>query len=367
MKKLNFFVDCHVFDGGLQGTTTYLKGLYEELIKNQSCVFYLASCDSAHLKTVFGQFENVVYLEYQSRNKFVRLIYDIPRLIRKYKIDYAHFQYIVPPIKLCKYIVTIHDVLFLDFPQYFPAGYKIKNKFLFRASAKYADVVLTVSPYSRKQIAKHFKIADITVTPNAVDPIFLETYDSESARNAVETKYDISQYWLFVSRWEPRKNHHTLLRVFVENKYYENYQLVFVGEKALPNKAYEDYYAGLNDSVKSRIKTLNKIDHASLVQLVRGARLSVYPSIAEGFGIPPLESAAAAIPTICSNTTAMSDFTFLVNCLFTPLDLSDMKAKIDHALKDNDMVKQQAYIKAHYNWKVAANAFEQAISRNQSE
>jgi len=365
MRKLRFFVDCHVFDGGLQGTTTYLRGLYRELIKQGNHTFYLASCDSENLKTVFGEAQNVVYVEYKSHNKFVRLLFDIPQLIKKHKIDYAHFQYIVPPIKLCKYIVTVHDVLFLDFPEYFPAGYKIKNKLLFGASAKYSDIVLTVSPYSKKQIAGHFNIADIAVTPNAVDPVFLENYNKDEAEQSVKKQYDIANYWLFVSRWEPRKNHHTLLRVFVESKYYEDYQLVFVGEKALPNKAYDDYYASLDESIKGQIKTLSKIDHASLVRLVRGAALSVYPSIAEGFGIPPLEAAAAAIPTICSNSTAMSDFKFLEDCLFDPLDREDMKAKIVHALNDKRSVQKRDYIAQHYNWEVAAAAFEEAIARKE--
>ena len=366
MKKRKIFVDCHVFDGNLQGTTTYLKGLYLELIGNRDMLFYLASANPENLQTVFGTPENVVYLKYNSHNKFIRLLFDIPALIKKHAIDYAHFQYVVPPIKACKYIVTIHDVLFLDFPQYFPAGYQLKNKMLFGLSARYADIVLTVSPYSAAQIRKHFGIADITITPNAVDPLFFEPYDKSTIAKNVKEHYVIEKYWLYVSRWEPRKNHYTLLKVFVENGFYKEYYLVFLGEMAIPDKAYNNYFDALPEEIKSKIKSLTKISHADLLSLVRGADLAVYPSIAEGFGIPPLESLAAGIPTVCSNTTAMADFRFLEDGLFDPLDASDVEDKIRMALQDSNTQKRET-IRKIYNWNVASQAFLKAIGSSESK
>ena len=92
-----------------------------------------------------------------------------------HNIDYAHFQYVIPPIKKCKYIVTIHDVLFLDFPQYFPFLYRLKNNLLFKYSAKKSDIVLTVSQYSKERIEMHFNINDVKIIPNAVDLTYFET------------------------------------------------------------------------------------------------------------------------------------------------------------------------------------------------
>lgn len=364
MNNLRFFVDCHVFDGGLQGTTTYLKGLYQELIKDDEALFFLAASDTENLKRIFGVRDNVTYLKYRSHNKFLRLALDIPTLIKNHKIDYAHFQYVVPPIKCCKYIVTVHDVLFLDFPEYFPVLYKLKNRLLFGLSSKYSDVVLTVSDYSKKQIQKHFGIKHLAITPNAIDPAFFDPYDKATQKIAAKAKYGISDYWLFVSRWEPRKNHYTLLKVFVENGHYRDYDLVFVGEKAISDKAFDTYYTSLEDPIKARIKMLSKVNHEDLLLLVRAATLSVYPSIAEGFGIPPLESVAAGIPTSCSNTTAMSDFGFLGNNLFNPLDADDMNQKIANSLYDQNKNEKTAYLKTHYNWRVAADAFRKAIDTN---
>lgn len=361
MKNIKIFVDCHVFDGNFQGTTTYLKGLYLELIKQKNILFFFACYDIEALKKVFGEQQNITYVAYQSKNKFYRLLFDIPRIISKNKIDFAHFQYVVPPIKKCNYIVTIHDVLFLDFPEYFPLVYRVKNKFLFKRSAKFSEIIFSVSQYSKNQVQKHFQLKNVTVTPNAVDPVFYESYNKNQIQKHVYKKFGATNYFLFVSRWEPRKNHHNLLKVFVEKEYYKDYALVFIGDKAIQNKAYEEYYQLLPIAVKEKIFTFNKVTFDDLLLFVRGATLAVYPSIAEGFGIPPLESLAAGTPTVCSNTTAMSDFHFFNTLHFDPLSIEDINNKIILGLNDNSLPERREELKSKYNWENSAKEFLKAV------
>ncbi len=361
--KIRILVDCHVFDGTFQGTTTYLKGIYSKFILDDNYHFFLTSNNATFLKTVFGDRDNVTYLQYKFTNKFARLLYDIPALIHQYKIDFAHFQYIVPPIKNCKFIVTIHDILFMDFPEYFPLSYRLRNAMLFKRSALKSDIVLTVSEFSKEAIQKHFKINQVTVTPNAVDPIYFEPYDKVAVKTNVYLKYGLKDYWIYVSRWEPRKNHVSLLKVFVENDYYKDYSLVFVGNEAIEDKKYSNYYEALPTDIKSKIKTLRNIDFSDLVLVVKGADLSVYPSFAEGFGIPPLEALAAHVPSICSNTTGMSDFTFMKSMQFSPDKMSEMKSSIETNLNcpfDNEVLHQMEEV---YNWDLSVLKLKLAIER----
>lgn len=359
---LRIFIDCHVFDGSFQGTTTYIQGLYKELIKDKSIAFFFAANDIAQLQNIFGTAENITYLKYQFKNKFYRLAFDIPNLIQKHKIDYAHFQYIVPPIKYCKYIVTVHDLLFLDYQEYFPLSYKLKNKTLFKWSAKYADIVLTVSEYSKHKLQEHFGIKDVVITPNAVDPVFFEEYDKEKVVQEVKRKYDLDNYWIYISRWEPRKNHHTLLKVFIENEYYKKYTLVLIGDLSIPNTQFKTLYNGLTESVKKTVLILNKVSFDELLLLMRGATLAIYPSIAEGFGIPPLETSAAGISTICSNTTAMSDFVFLKNRLFDPFSGNDFNEKIKFGLDNKQDVSIAEAIRNTYRWELSAAVLKKKIT-----
>lgn len=362
MKKTKIFVDCHVFDGNFQGTTTYIKGLYSELIKDTMHHIFLGASNIENLKNIFGTHENVTFIKYKTKNKFYRLLFDIPAIIKENEIDYAHFQYVVPLIKACKYIVTIHDVLFLDFPEYFPLFYRIKNKFLFKKSAERADVVLSVSEYSKTQIQKHFKTQKVVVTPNAVDPIYFEKYDKTQVQKQVEIKFKVKKYFLFVSRWEPRKNHHRLLKVFVEKEYYKDHLLVFIGDKAIVNKEYNIYYRSLPENIKTKVLSFNKVNFEDLILFVRGADLSIYPSIAEGFGIPPLESMACEVPTVCSNSTAMADFDFIGDCLFNPLSTEDLNDKIRFALSlSNDLSVKREKLLKKYNWNFSAQQLSRAV------
>ncbi len=363
MNNIKIFVDCHVFDGSFQGTTTYLKGMYLEMIKDKSLHYFFAANNVQKIESVFGAHENVHYLKYSSYNKFYRLLIDIPRLIKENNIDFAHFQYIVPPIKNCKYINTIHDVLFLDYPNYFAISYQIRNKWLFKWSARKSDINLTVSEFSKQKIQQYFKIQDILITPNAVDPIFYEPYDKAIAKQNVKDAYNLDKYLLYISRWEPRKNHDTLLKVFVENQFYKEFSLVFIGDKSIVNDAYNAYYETLSEEIKAKILTLNKVDFQQLVTILRGADLSVYPTYAEGFGIPPLESLAAGIPTACSNTTAMQDFTFLKKNQFDPADKENMTTIIKQTLAENFDSAMVQQLKVQYDWKLSAEVLLGAIKR----
>jgi len=371
MKRLNdktkIFVDCHVFDKGFQGTTTYIQGLYLELIKDKNKSFYLASSNSERLKEIFGDHENIIYIQYKSTNAYIRLLFEIPLIIFRNKIDFAHFQYRVPPIKLCKYIVTTHDVLFEDFPKDFPILNRLESFINYKMSAKVSDIILTVSEYSKKQIEKHLKVKDVIVMPNGVDSVFFDDYNKNEIKEKVKATFGISDYLIYVSRWEPRKNHHLILKTYIKLKLYEKYSLVFIGNDTFKNKEYDSIYNQLNDKIKDKILILKRIDFSEMLLLLRGANVALYPSRAEGFGIPPLESVAAKIPTICSNATAMSDFTFFENYFFDPNSEKDFEDKLVMVLKKNDVniqTKRQV-IKEKYNWVIAAEIFNKALEKYQ--
>lgn len=360
---MKLFVDCQLFDKGFQGTRTYLEGLYKELIKNKNIKFYLASKNPENLKKVFGVHTNVTYLNYQSSNPIYRLLIDIPYLLLKYHIDYAHFQYRVPPLKVCKYIVTIHDVLFEDYPEYFSKAVKLQSFSTFKMGAKMSDIIFTVSDYSKHQIEKHLSVKNVHVHPNGVQDVFFEDYNKEKIKNEVQNQFGFHQYLLYISRIEPRKKHDLLLHVFIENKLYEKYHLVFVGTKTYENHLLNSLYDSLAPTIQKKVCFLEHLSNNQLLDIIRGADISIYPSVAEGFGIPPLETIASCVPTLCSNQTAMSDFTFLNQSFFNPHNPKELSQKLIEILKhgDKEINEKRKYIANKYNWKNSAEIFYKVI------
>jgi len=358
---MKILIDAHVFDGKFQGSRTYLKGLYSEMIHlKKEWDFYFVAKNIETLKREFGEHHNVHFLPLKSTNKFSRLLIEFPKLIRKHQIDYSHFQYITPLLKVGKYVVTTHDILFEEerFKQFFPKKYRLINGLLFKRSAKQADILVTVSEYSKKKISELYKInlTTIVVTPNAVsisNPTFKKN-------NYIQENYGCKKYLLYVSRIEPRKNHISILRAYKNLKLQDKgYQLVFIGSKDLPYLEYDQFIAENKELLSENLVTFSNIEFEELKHFYKESQLVVYPSFAEGFGIPPLEGAMFTKKVICSKATAMSEFNFFTYFI-DPNNQKEIEETIKKALKDTNTEKLEEIrqtIEKKYTWRKSAEKF----------
>ena len=289
----------------------------------------------------------------------MRLLVEVPQVIKKYKIDAAHFQYISPLIKNCFTIVTLHDILFKDYPNLFPLSYKLSKDVLFKLSARRANLLFTVSQYSKERINHHYGIPkeQIFVTPNAVSEDFFNI-DKANAEDFVQSK-GIGKYILYVSRIEPRKNQITVLKIYDEMALWQKgYDLVFIGRKTLPTPKFDFYLKSMNNDVSRHVHIYNQVNYHELKFWYRAASLFIYPALAEGFGIPPIEAGAAEVPCICNNKTAMRDFTFFGKNLIDISNASQLKQAIEENLLPPTYTSQISIaISKKYNWKVIAQNY----------
>ncbi|MBL4669216.1 MAG: glycosyltransferase family 4 protein [Flavobacteriales bacterium] len=364
---MRLLVDAHLFDEKFQGSRSYLKGLYTALIPiAKDWEFYFVANDVENLEKEFGTAKNVHYLKFSSDNKYYRLLIDFPRIISENKIDYAHYQYISPFIKNCKNIVTTHDILFNEerFKKYFPLKYRIVNNFLFKQSAKKADLLLTVSEYSKKKISEYYNLKEnqIFVTPNAVSKDF--SIENDSTEN--KDKYRLEKYILYVSRIEPRKNHIVLLKAYTELKLWEEgYKLVFIGVEDIVSEKLNQYKIDHSNHLKNNVLWLEGIKHNDLRWFYKNCDLFVFPSFAEGFGIPPMEAIVMGRKVLCSSATALSDFDFPESMSFDPFNLEELKTKMKSLLEndflDIEQVKERLLLK--YNWDHIAENFYNRVKK----
>lgn len=359
---MNLLVDCHVFDGKFQGTRTYIEGLYSNLTNHSDIVFFFAARDVVRLKKIFGERQNIHYIQLQTGSGLKRLFVEFPKIVKKYSIDYAHFQYITPWKKKCKEIVTCHDLLFIDEPQFFPLLFRINKEFFFKRSAKRADILLTVSAYSKDALNRHFGISPdkIHITPNAVLP--LENYSPKNENTFIS---GLGKYILTVSRIEPRKNHLNLLKAYVELKLYDKgYKLVMIGSLDLKYKGFTSYLQALPSNIRENI-IIKSVPFEQLVELYKNTSLFVFPSYAEGFGIPPLEAIEYGSPLLCSNTTAMKEFPFHEECFFNPNDVEQLKKKILKFLDNKAHISyNKNAIAEKYQWRFSAETLYTLLKNN---
>jgi len=358
--KKKILVDAHIFDSSYQGIGTYIEGLYTALASDDALQIVFCAENIEALKQYINH-PKIEYIQLKSGSKFKRLIFEIPQIIKKGKFDYAHFQYIVPPIKNCKYIVTIHDLLFLSYPKYFPLKYRIVKKALFYISAKRSDFIFTVSSYSKSEIINFFKINQnkIFISPNAVREFEnIEFID-------VKRKYSINKFILGVSRFEPRKNQHLILKEYIDGKYFEKgFDLVLIGSKVagFEDEYFQEIIQSIPGDLVGRIHFFENLSHGELFSFYHYSECFVYPSTAEGFGIPPLEAGILKTKVLTSNTTAMKDYKFF-KYSFNPMEASEFKDSLSAILSDESYPFEHIAneIRKSYNWIEIANIFKKNI------
>jgi glycosyltransferase involved in cell wall biosynthesis len=363
--KPKIFVDGRVFDTEYQGTRTYIHNLYKIIDQIGDFEIFMASCNLDNTAAFFPGSSNINFIRYNTVSKLQRAFRELPEMMTRHRIDAAHYQYVAPPRKNCLQIVTIHDLLFKDFPEEFSFGYKMVKGAAFYLSAKRADLVTTVSDYSKKAIVRHFNIPEknIHVVPNGVSGFFFEPYDKQKVALEVWEKFSLKNYILYVSRIEPRKNQLDLLRAYLDlGLHKQGKSLVFVGRTSIAVPQLQELLAPLDEDIKSRIFFLEDISNADLRRLYQAAELFVYPSKGEGFGIPPLEAGALGVPTICSNTTAMEEFSFFGDGHINP-DADTLKTAIVRALAEapSGLREISNAIRKRYGWEKAASTMNELI------
>lgn len=360
---IKLFIDAHVFDNEYQGSRTFIKELYNHLACKKDIEFYFGAFNIENLKQQFPKNENIHFIKYKFRRSIARLLFDIPAIIKKYGIGYAHFQYIVPLQKKCRFIVTTHDVLFNEYPKDFSFWYRFNKNLLYKIAAKKADILTTVSEYSRSTIQKYFKLKaeTIHVLPNGISPNYFLAYQKSEAINYINNKFGLGKYLLYVSRIEPRKNHTGLLQAYLDLKLYkEEYHLVFIGHQSISTPEFDHLLYSLPGNIRRYIRFFDGLTEDDLIEFYKAAAVFVYPSKAEGFGFPPLEAAALKIPVLCSNNTALSDFKFFeqyhIDISNTATFNEKLFALIENA-DENALEEISESVRQKYDWQKTADTF----------
>lgn len=337
---MKILIDGHVLDGPPQGTTTYIAGIAKALAKHAEVYVCCKSSDS--FAKYFVDSDNVVFVQLDGNNRYSRLTFSLPILVRKLDVDYLVVQYIAPIIKNCKLIVVTHDILFADFPQYFGFVSKFIKFWLYYLSAKRADIVCTVSKYSANRIEELFGIERnrLVITSNAVDT-------SKFLNGSTPVPYlHNKKFFLYVSRIEERKNHLLLLRALSKARD-KNVNMVFVGSNCLT----EQLVAYLSEHGLAKRVYVMRASDEELGWLYKNCLASLYPSHCEGFGIPPLEAVVNFCPSFAAENTALSELKDCIDGTFDSNSVDDV-VKIINDVSDlpGKSIVSPTKIGARFNW-----------------
>jgi len=255
-------------------------------------------------------------------------------------------NFVLPPAKRARGVVTVHDLAFLDRPELLDPRQRDLPDLLRRSVAR-AAVVCTPSGAVARQVARRLDIPAerIVVTPLGVDPAWSSTGPPSPALRA--TLGLPRRYLLFVGAAQPRKGLDVLLDAHAAHPGLA--PLVLAGPAGW----------GPTPAASSRVHPVGYLDEADLRSVVAGAAVLVLPSREEGFGLPVLEAMAAGVPVVCSDLPALREVAGGLATLVPPEDpaaLATALADVDGAGRDPVGAAARQAHAARYTWQACAQA-----------
>ena len=340
------------------GIGTYVRNLLRYLSRIDKSTDYVLLCRSEDcgIEEELGQnFRSVVE---DAPAYSVREQMTVPIALRREGVDLFHApHYVLPPLTPCKSIVTIHDCIHLRFPQYLPnrLGYAYARASLWTAAHR-SDRVLTVSEASKRDILRYFRIppSKIDVIYNAIDERFGETPpEDEIAR--VRERYQLDDpFVLYAGNIKPHKNLERLIESFhtFRRGGFEQVKLLIIGDEI-------SKYATLRRAVHKyklhkHVRFFGFVPDRTLAALYRLAAVFVFPSLYEGFGLPPLEAMASGTPVITSNVSSLPEVVGDAAILIDPYEpdaIADAMRRVltDAALRESLRTRGLARVR-EFSW-----------------
>jgi glycosyltransferase involved in cell wall biosynthesis len=346
------------------GIGTYVRNLLRYLSRLDRDTEYIVLCRQQDSGITSALGENFRAVAEPSPTYSVREQLSVPLDLRRENVDLFHApHYVLPPLTPCKAIVTIHDCIHLRFPQYLPnrLGYAYARAALWMATHR-SNRVLTVSEASKRDILRYFRISPskIDVIYNAIDERFGETPDPDDVVR-VRDRYQLDgQFVLYAGNIKPHKNLERLIEAFhtFRRGQFEHVKLLIIGDEI-------SKYATLRRAVHKfklhkHVRFFGFVPDQTLAILYRLAGVFVFPSLYEGFGLPPLEAMASGTPVITSNVSSLPEVVGDAAVLIDPYEPNAIAEAMRRVLSEPSL---RADLRERGHQRVREFSWERSVAR----
>ena len=309
--------------------------------------------------------DNVIphILQPQTRHPILWYIWlelQLPKLLKDIKPDvFFSPDGFTSRKNLCKSIIVIHDINFEHRPKDLKWAHSIFYRTYFKQYAQLATSIITVSNFSKKDIAERYNINrnKIHVAYNGVSENFHKISDENKLK--IKQKYTAGKdFFVFIGTLHKRKNIKNLLLSF--NKYCQKggrFQLVIIGEKKWADVETINTYKKLDS--KQNVIFLNRVSESDLPNILGSSKALCFVSFFEGFGIPIIEAMKCEVPIICSNTSALPEVANDAAILVNPNNTEDITKAMFMIENDEklceDLIYKGKQRVCDFNWDDSAN------------
>jgi len=371
-------IDCRLFSSNFTGIGRYTHELVDNIIElnrklkePHQLVLFFNNPEYHNFKTIAPIKKVLVNAKHYSLKEQTRFL----RILNKEKLDHVHFPHFNVPILYRRpYTVTIHDLTLSLFPgrKMTKWYHRLAYYFTIKNATKRAKKIISVSKNTKEDIIKYLKRdpGKIEVIYHGINSNFKLIEDAHKLDKTLHKYHIKKQFLLYAGVWRNHKNLPGLIRAFKMLKEKNiDLQLVITG-KSDPN------YPEVKNTVK-KLDLKNEVifpglvEEKELIHLYNAAFIFVFPSLYEGFGLPPLESMRCGTPVVASNTSSVPEVCGEDNALFfDPHNTEDIAEKIETLYKDADLqaelIERGIQHTATFTWEKMAKKTFDVICANHS-
>ena len=349
--------------GQLDGIAYYTQELSRELVQMR-CELNPVIFGKAKLETLQG-----FTTEHWSRFSTNALIsaltgVDHPGRMRgANKIDLFHAtDHLIPRLRATPVLATLMDAIPLAHPEWVHSRLRPIQNILWKKTASWAQHIVTISEYSKFQIAEHFNIPprNISVVPLGVDKRYFEALSSQYVGQVLKTYGLPTSFFLFIGTLQPRKN---ILRIIQSHQALpihmrKAFPLVIVGRNGWDS---QELITMMQDAAgREPIQWLGAVSDLEKRALLQSATALVFPSLSEGFGLPVLEAFASQTPVITSNTTSLPEVAADAALLVNPMDVAEIANAMQTLIQNENLILQLKTLglsrAQQFTWRACAQA-----------
>jgi glycosyltransferase involved in cell wall biosynthesis len=334
---MHFAVDAHAIGRRLTGNEVYVRNLLNTFDSlDRTSEFTAFYCSASAVGQIPARFIKCRV----ASNPFVRLGADIPLRLWRNRPNLLHVQYTAPLVCPVPVITSVHDVSFLEHPDYFTKARAFQLRHTVENTIRRAAMVIVPSEFSRRMVLSHYGVSadKVVAIPIAASPAF-RPLPRDPARDRIRERFGVAApFLLSVGDLQPRKNQIGLIAAFADLlREFPTlpHHLVLAGKDTwFAEKVHE---AARKSGFASRIHFTGFVTDTELLDLYAACSMFVFPSHYEGFGMPVLEAMACGRAVACSNATALPEVANATALLFAPDDRRQMVLAMRDLLLDSEL------------------------------
>ncbi|CCW35883.1 glycosyltransferase [Chthonomonas calidirosea] len=359
-------IDGRTLTGPFTGDRSYWRGLLSAIAPLAPDLQFYVYSHRPFPAGVLPPASNLVLRVIPSRNERFWSLFTLPACARNDRCALLHVQYSVPFGCSCPVITTVHDISFRLHPEWFPWKHRLLLNIGVALAIRRATKVITVSETSRQDILRLYQCPPdrVVAIPNAISPLFFQPIAVTEAQRLVQEKYGVSTpFVLAVGVLQPRKNIETLAAAFgiAHARYGKPLALVLVGKQGWgvqeeTIRARVAQYGGA--SAADSLVFTGYVPDEDLPFLYTACTVFAYPSLYEGFGIPPLEAMACGAPTLVAHAPPMPEVVDEAALLISPKNPWAWADALLAVLQDADLrdrLREKGPIRARcFSWEESA-------------